>query len=96
MTAAVREGIVSGDGTQTGTALRAGEGITLAEAAVILDNAVSMESNDVTGVTAAEVPAWAESALSKLCANGILAADAASTVQTVKELTQRGSGTNAL
>ncbi len=88
VTAAVREGIVSGDGTQTGTALRAGEGITLAEAAVILDNAVSMESNDVTGVTAAEVPAWAESALSKLCANGILAADAASTVQTVKELTR--------
>lgn len=73
---AVREGVVSGENTESaGALLRANDGVTLAEAAVILDNAVTMENGAAVSVDAESVPAWAENALSKLCANGILAAD---------------------
>lgn len=73
---AVREGIVCGENSgENGAVLRAADSVTLAEAAVILDNAVSLEDGE-TAITAASVPVWAAEALSRLCANGILAADA--------------------
>ncbi len=72
---AVREGIVSGEKTEAeGTVLRADEGITLAEAAVILDNAVFLEEG---AATVNAVPSWAAGAFSALQANGILPATAA-------------------
>ncbi len=89
VTTAVHEGIVSGESTDgAGTVLRASDGITLAEAAVILDNAVLMESGDTAVMTYAAVPAWAEGSLLKLCANGILPADAAGALDAERVLTR--------
>ena len=90
---AVREGIVSGENTGTsGTALRANEGITLAEAAVILNNAVSMES-DTAVWNVDTVPAWAAGAFSALQANGILPAMA---VKDTGHLMTRGEAAQVL
>lgn len=87
--AAVREGVVSGENTEsTGALLRANDGVTLAEAAVILDNAVTLGNGTAVSMDAEAIPAWAEGALTKLCANGILAADVSGVLPTEHVMTR--------
>lgn len=87
--AAVQEGIISGEETDGGSVnLRASDGITLSEAAVILENAVEMGSGDAVPAASVGAPAWAREALTKLCANGILAADAVAALNGEQTLTR--------
>jgi len=79
---AVTAGFIQGSGSEGARLLRANDGITRAEAAVILSNVLDREDADVVRFYADEelIPAWAKQAMSNVDVYGIMPADADGTM----------------
>lgn len=76
VSAAVREGILGGESADGGAVLRADDGVTILEAAVILDRAALQEAGiEADAALPGTVPAWAEDAVLRTLGSGILPPD---------------------
>ena len=68
LSAAMRAGIVSGSQTEKGLCFRPNDNITQAEAAVMLQGAMALQTAETVSE---DVPAWAEDAVSAMAYNGV-------------------------
>ncbi len=89
LTAAMRQGIVSGVPTEEGLCFMASQPITVEEASVMLCNALSLPQVQPTADLASAVPVWAQGSVAALSQAGITAAggwDAVVTRQAAGEM----------
>ena len=98
LSAAMRAGIVSGSQTEKGLCFRPNDNITQAEAAVMLQGAMALQTAETVSE---DVPAWAEDAVSAMAYNGVslngtdailTRVDAAVALYQVSKLTEAAPG----